>query len=283
VTLQQQTQPLFDRSQVAEHNDEANGYWLIIDGWVYDVTELMRIHPGGPRILQLYAGRDASDGFRRVHHTGERLNLLLSRARLGRLRELACVTRPDHASHCAAARALHAALALVVEMQNALRADHAFQLRPLRAADQQKTDARRSRYELQRGIETHARFHREYLDVLMGVSLFSLAAAILPCDAQPALRARAESVQRSQPCAAARSCAHALLDRFESLTDADLGLSVARFEVLDSGLLRLWKRELSRGLRTLEGDHAAALRVTDIGVVHRLLDGVEEYFRVPAR
>jgi hypothetical protein len=274
--------PLFDRSQVAQHNNEAHGHWLIIDALVYDVSELMRTHPGGARILQLYSGRDATQGFRRVGHDHAHVQLLLERARIGAVRGLECTTQADHVAHCAAARSLDGALALVVEMQNALNVDHSFQLPPLHCVELSVV-GRRTRYELQRGLETHARFHREYLEVLIDITLTGVGTNVLTPQAQEALRERLAHLRRSQPYLSTKAGALTLLDRFDSLTDHELTVSVACFEVLDRWLLRVWKRELSRALRAFERVHAARLRLSDAeslqGVCDRLCELVSEYIR----
>lgn len=275
--------PHFERSQVAQHNDEATGHWLIIDGLVHDVSELMRTHPGGARILQLYAGRDASHGFGRVHHDRNPVALLLAQTRIGVLRDLACFTEPEHAAHAPAARAVVDTLALVVEMQNALAVDHAFQLAAPQGCAELSAPARRSRYELQRGLQTHARFHREYLDVLLGTTVSRLASTILAADSAP--RQRVHVAEASHPAAEmdARTSVLKLLDRFESLRDDELAMHVACFEVLDSWLLGAWKSELLRAERALERAHAAALRPCELPAVYdvceRLMACVYEYFR----
>src|SRR5262249_51530175 len=43
-------------SQIAMHNDERNGRWLVLDGRVYDVEPFLRRHPGGVRIIRSWAG-----------------------------------------------------------------------------------------------------------------------------------------------------------------------------------------------------------------------------------
>ena len=58
--------PEIDVSQVARHNDEQRG-WSVIDGRVFDLTEFVRLHPGGRRVLTGYAGMDASDAYARSH------------------------------------------------------------------------------------------------------------------------------------------------------------------------------------------------------------------------
>jgi cytochrome b involved in lipid metabolism len=273
--------PEYDRSQVAQRNDDAHGYWLIIDALVYDVSEFMPAHPGGERILQLYAGRDATHGFHRVHRDRRHVAGLLERCRIGALRKPVCFAQPEHAAHHAALRQYDATLQLLVEMQNALRVDHAFQLEVHESSVTQPTSARRSRYELQRGLETHIRFHREYLDVLIGESFRRLA--LLTPELQAGLCLRVETLQCSPEGSAARASALELLEHVERFADDQLAVSVACFEVLDSWLLRAWKRELSRALRVLERPHAATLPAGDsqlvYGVCDRLLSHLNEYFR----
>jgi cytochrome b involved in lipid metabolism len=278
----------FSRSQVAQHNDEAQGYWFSIEQRVYDVTAFMPSHPGGDRILQLYAGRDATLGFRRVHQDRRHVTALLQQCRIGVLRSVACSGQAEHAAHHAALHCLDATLQLVVEMQNALRVDHSFRLEPLAGALGQSQPTRRSRYELQRGLETHARFHREYLDVLSGESLPQLASSIEPAaEFVAGFRARLETLQRSPASVVARGAALELFGEFERFADHELAASVASFEVLDSGLLRAWKRELSRSLRVLERDHSPALQLGDSQLVYtvcdRLLSHLVEYFRSVSR
>ena len=49
----------FTREEVRKHNNK-DDIWLIINEKVYDVTEFQKKHPGGSRILRIYAGEDAS-------------------------------------------------------------------------------------------------------------------------------------------------------------------------------------------------------------------------------
>ena len=274
--------PCFGRSQVAQHNDEAHGHWLIIDGSVYDVSELMLTHPGGAHVLQRYAGRDATEAFRGQHDDGSAIALPLAQARIGALQELECLIRPEHTAHCAACRLLVDALALVVETQNALTVDHASELTAPRGLTV-SAPLPRSRHELQRGLTTHARFHRESLDVLLGTTLSSLASEIRATDTERRRQLQLERLRGAWSHADARTDVQTLLDRFDKLTDDELTMTVASFEVLDSWLLSAWKRELLRAVRALERTHAATLPLHDIPSVHdvcdRLLAHLGEYFR----
>ncbi|KAH9926903.1 cytochrome b5-like heme/steroid binding domain-containing protein [Fomitopsis serialis] len=56
----------FSPKEVAEHNTKSS-CWVIIDKKVYDVTDFVPEHPGGPRMIMNFAGRDASTAFKSFH------------------------------------------------------------------------------------------------------------------------------------------------------------------------------------------------------------------------
>lgn len=60
----------FTPQEVREHN-KATDCWITVNGRVYDVTPWLATHPGGPDIVLLYAGDDATDVFTAFHHTRE--------------------------------------------------------------------------------------------------------------------------------------------------------------------------------------------------------------------
>lgn len=43
-------------SDVAKHDDRGS-CWIIVEGHVYDVTDFIAEHPGGPEIILRYAGK----------------------------------------------------------------------------------------------------------------------------------------------------------------------------------------------------------------------------------
>jgi L-lactate dehydrogenase (cytochrome) len=45
----------------------ADDLWIVIHGKVYDLTNFLPEHPGGPRIILKYAGQDATDAFDPIH------------------------------------------------------------------------------------------------------------------------------------------------------------------------------------------------------------------------
>jgi cytochrome b involved in lipid metabolism len=58
---------VYSSKEVSEHKTVENGMWVVIDGGVYDVTQFINEHPGGPKILKRSAGKDASKSFWKYH------------------------------------------------------------------------------------------------------------------------------------------------------------------------------------------------------------------------
>ncbi|KAL1884166.1 hypothetical protein VTK73DRAFT_6835 [Phialemonium thermophilum] len=59
----------FTQSDVSSHN-KADSLWIVVDGDVYDLTKFQDDHPGGKKILQRVAGKDASKQFWKYHNEG---------------------------------------------------------------------------------------------------------------------------------------------------------------------------------------------------------------------
>jgi alkylation response protein AidB-like acyl-CoA dehydrogenase len=59
----------FTKDDVASHNKTDN-LWIIVDDDVYDLTKFQDDHPGGKKILQRVAGKDASKQFWKYHNAG---------------------------------------------------------------------------------------------------------------------------------------------------------------------------------------------------------------------
>jgi L-lactate dehydrogenase (cytochrome) len=53
-------------TDIASHNT-AESCWVIVHGKAYDVTEFLPEHPGGPKIILKYAGKDATKEFEPIH------------------------------------------------------------------------------------------------------------------------------------------------------------------------------------------------------------------------
>ncbi|KAI9251067.1 acyl-CoA dehydrogenase/oxidase [Sporodiniella umbellata] len=56
----------FSREEVKKHSSE-DDMWIIIDSFVYDMSEFIDIHPGGVAPILDYAGKDATDAFYGLH------------------------------------------------------------------------------------------------------------------------------------------------------------------------------------------------------------------------
>jgi len=59
----------FTQADVASHN-KSDSLWIVVDGDVYDLTKFQDEHPGGKKILQRVAGKDASKQFWKYHNEG---------------------------------------------------------------------------------------------------------------------------------------------------------------------------------------------------------------------
>ncbi|ELQ44780.1 hypothetical protein MCOR27_010514 [Pyricularia oryzae] len=57
----------FTPAEVAQHKDEKNGIYIIVDDGVYDITNFIDEHPGGPKILKRMAGKDSTKAFWKYH------------------------------------------------------------------------------------------------------------------------------------------------------------------------------------------------------------------------
>ncbi|PSK58740.1 Cytochrome b2, mitochondrial [Elsinoe australis] len=62
----QSSGPKLDGAEVAKHNDDKS-CWVIVHGKAYDVTEFLPEHPGGPKIILKYAGKDATEAYEPIH------------------------------------------------------------------------------------------------------------------------------------------------------------------------------------------------------------------------
>lgn len=56
----------FTRDEVAKNTSD-DSLWMIIDSKVYDLTDFLDAHPGGPAVLRQVAGKDATADFYNLH------------------------------------------------------------------------------------------------------------------------------------------------------------------------------------------------------------------------
>ncbi|KAG1716548.1 hypothetical protein ID866_600 [Astraeus odoratus] len=79
--------PTFTLAQVAEHNSTSS-CWVIIQNKVYDVTDFVFDHPGGPQVIMNYAGGDATAAYIPIHPSDALVKNLPPEKHLGRLDEI---------------------------------------------------------------------------------------------------------------------------------------------------------------------------------------------------
>lgn len=75
--------PTLSWDEIQKHNT-VNDLWVVVDGYVYDLSRFAHEHPGGLNILQNYAGKDASLRFHKGQHQDAtqvfKLNFRIGRA-----------------------------------------------------------------------------------------------------------------------------------------------------------------------------------------------------------
>lgn len=78
------TLPGYDIEDVNKHNVEEDA-WMVVNGYVHDVTSFLGDHPGGKDIMMEYLGKDASSIFAnpKVHDHGPVAYNMLTKYRIG--------------------------------------------------------------------------------------------------------------------------------------------------------------------------------------------------------
>jgi sulfite reductase (NADPH) flavoprotein alpha-component len=171
----------YNASDVVLHNDAEHGYWFVIDGRVYDMTEFLHLHPGGDQIVRNSLGMDATRSYRGArHHLNPEVDAMLGMYEIGHIRRLRFGQQWRVAigpgglfavSLDEAFRAWVRALYLIVEMENALASDFGI-VRKVTTFEEEP--ALLTPYKIQFVAETHRRFLGGYLDDLSGADVQQL-------------------------------------------------------------------------------------------------------------
>lgn len=81
-------------SEVVDHNNDQNGYWIIIRDIVYDVTKFINRHPGGNKILIANCGKDGTGSYKNVeHHLWPEIESMLNAFRIGMVKPVTLSNR----------------------------------------------------------------------------------------------------------------------------------------------------------------------------------------------
>ncbi len=171
----------YDASEVALHNDEDNGYWMIIDGRVYDLTEFAHLHPGGLKIIREYTGMDATQAYQKIlHHSNPEINSMLGMYEIGVVRRLnfgmawGVLIGPNGLESMTLANAyriLVRYLYFVIELENSLHNEFTIQEK---STTRHEIPDVLSPYKAQLMLQIYKRFTKEYIGSVMGEPLHSV-------------------------------------------------------------------------------------------------------------
>jgi sulfite reductase (NADPH) flavoprotein alpha-component len=173
--------PRFEVSDLAQHKTPEAGYWLAIGGAVFDVSEFIHLHLGGPHIIRNHVGQDATAAYRKVlHHAHAEIDSQLAMYQIGHLRRLRFGARwgvvlTEDGLHALPLEELFRTwvrfVYLLVGMDNALTADYGFSTSVTTLGE----DSRElTPFKAQYVIEAHRRFLVSYLDGVVQEDLRTL-------------------------------------------------------------------------------------------------------------
>ena len=216
----------YDASEVALHNNEEHGYWMIVSGRVYDLTEFANLHPGGLKIIHEYTGIDATDAYQKIlHHVNPEVDSMLGMYEIGAIRRLefgmewGVAVGPNGLQVITLAdtfRVWMRFLHFVVELENSLRNDFSILLEPT-TRDESPTS--RSPFKTQLMLQSYKRFAHQYIPDVMGESLESLWAVTSGvCAQNEDVRWIGKAVAAVQESEAAKSV-HQLNDRLVGMLE----------------------------------------------------------------
>lgn len=174
---------LYDASEVALHTTPETGQWLTVNGEVYDMTEFLHMHPGGPRIIVENLGIDATPEYQAVlHHENSEIDAMLAMYKIGSIRRLdfgdawgislvpqvglSVVTLHD--LYRSWVRFLH----LLTEMSNAFENDWGYLTKRLTRYEVDPTELNAQK--VQFASNTHARFLLNYYEAARGEDILNL-------------------------------------------------------------------------------------------------------------
>ncbi|HEX2912081.1 MAG TPA: cytochrome b5 domain-containing protein [Chloroflexia bacterium] len=176
-----QNQPLLNASEVVEHNNAEKGYWLVINGKVYDLTQFIHLHPGGMKILINNVGTDGTAAYQTVlHHVNSEVDAMLGMYEIGAIRRLdfgqewGIGLKPEGLFYFSLQEAFETwvrLLYLVTAMQNAIENDFSYMDKIMARGDRPETI---TPYKLQFLIEAHHRIFTNYLDGLLNEEFVEL-------------------------------------------------------------------------------------------------------------
>lgn len=266
-------QTIYNASEIALHNDDEHGYWMIIDGRVYDVTEFAQLHPGGIKIIREYTGMDATQPYRKIlHNVNPEVDSMLGMYEIGKVRRLNFGTEWGTYISSEGLKTVTLAdvyriwiryLYFVVELENSLHNEFTIQEQ---ATTANENPAERSPYKTQLIIQVYKRFLNEYINSLTGEPLELLWAVTSGlCSSSEdvdLIRKRVGAVQGSENAQVVKTMVNgmheALLAQVKNnpmQTDLSKTPAVAYFDLLEAenkAFMKELRMSLLEGIRVFE-------------------------------
>lgn len=293
----------YDASEVARHNNPTAGYWLTINGNVYDVTEFVHLHPGGRQIIVSNAGTDASDEWEAVnHHLDSEIAAMLDMYKMGAVRRLSFGNRwgialfeegVDFIPLLEAYRTWIRYLFLIIQMENAVIHDYSFLQQ---SVTQHAPETKLTPLKVMHAANAHERFIGEHLDAMLGPQLRKLWAIIVGLCAPDEKLVRIQQTMKAASTGPASTAARThsvamrtLVAEFTDNADADeawrenwharaMSMCAVAYE-LDVELLENAKRLLREGLKIFETHEADTMERGGDDLVRTLLQLAEPLSR----
>lgn len=170
-------------SDVVLHNNDAQGYRLVINGRVYDMNEFGHMHPGGLKIIQSYSGMDATFAYEQIEHQNNpEVDSMLSMYEIGVLKspdfgqEWGIAVSQEGLHYISLQDAYRAWVDLtymVVEMENAILSDFRTRDEPMTDIEDTNT-LLLSPFKLEQIGLAHHRLMNNYLEQVLGDALETL-------------------------------------------------------------------------------------------------------------
>ena len=284
--------PRFEVSDLAQHNTPDAGYWLAIGGAVFDVSEFLHLHLGGPHIIRNHVGQDATAAYRKVlHHAHAEIDSQLAMYQIGHLRRLRFGARwgvvlTEDGLHALPLEELFRTwvrfVYLLVGMENALTADYGFSTSVTTLGE----DSRElTPFKAQYVIEAHRRFLVSYLDGLVQEDLRTLWQLTVGfCDPHLDIRSFDADLAAMSARSDVRLVRHSVAAVKELLLAGDdlrRVTAVCRvYTHVDLKLLRDLKTAVLEGIRAFEVHEADVVEqagVTLLNAVRQALAAVSAY------
>jgi sulfite reductase alpha subunit-like flavoprotein len=261
--------PRIEISDLIRRNTATEGLWMAIDGRVYDLTQFAEIHPGGRKLIESFAGTDASRSYRIVeHHLDPEVQATLSMFEVGVMRRLRFARRwtiavgehgLEHLPLDMLFQRWVRCLYMLVEIENAFRLERSIWDEPLHR-DERRGALPRTPYRVQFGIESHSRFLTQTVPFVCSRFAGLWRTTSGPCAPEASFRALDEQIDGLLAAAAANAARTATDELEQALAregaSAELIERIRWLQNADASYLNAAKMLVASGVQIFE-EHEA--------------------------